>query len=114
MNEIMQIVSEVGSATLVVAAAYVMGKNMLTEKKEDKDNYRADMLAKEQAYNATLIKQQEMFKDELYVTREMYKEELAKDRDLYVKSLQVVYGEIDTIKSDVRELKDLVVTKGAE
>ena len=108
MTEVIQMVSDVGAATLVVAAAYVLGKTFLAEKKEDKENYRADLAAKEAAYNATILKQQEMFKEELAESRDMYKQELAKDRELYVQSIQVVYGEIDTIKTDVSELKQLI------
>jgi len=66
--------------------SYKLFTTFLTEKKEDKEAYKA----------------------ELQHLREMYREELLKDRELYQTSMQMIVNKLEHIEEDIVKIKETI------
>lgn len=69
---------------VVGVISYKLFVTFLTEKKEDKDAYKA----------------------ELQQLREMYREELSKDRELYQSSMKMIVNKLEQIEDDIVKIKE--------
>lgn len=111
METWIDVVSNMGSTSLIVAAACILGKYVIEEKTQDKNNYREDIAKKEEQFRESLNVQQEVFIQEIVATRTAYKEELAKDREVYTQSITSILSQLDEVKQDVQDIKKTLDVK---